>query len=338
MRIYKNYCNIFKLFIISLLIFCSFSSHSRSRITSQVDVWCSSDDCSSAQQNVVDNPIAINVVPGAVWNNNQLQIEGNGGEGAGGFNFVSNTPNICTVNADGVITRLAIGNCQINVIKEADLEFAEHAEDIDFPIGCDNQNITIRPSDGWSDNNTKRLVLNGGAGNGAVMWMSTTPEICSINDDDPNFVSATQLAKGTCTVHAQKDQDNQNFICAADTSTSFTTALFSKIRIDNNRRSCPAGWINPTSAALESALAKGNLQGQAGLRAWYYCINGYNSFVKTADGYYKYRTRSGGRWRCPGARNQRFKTSYPWSKHGGNPPRARQACSTCGTTSVVCLQ
>jgi len=323
-----HFKHINKIFIyLSLFVFCVFitNANSRNRVTSPTDVWCSSDGCSAEPQTT---PLALNVPAGAWNNDNQKQLTCQGGDGVGDCSFTSNTPNICTVTEDGIVTRLAIGNCSINVTKEADLIFAALSQDVDFEIGCENQNLVIQPGEGWTDMDTKRLVLNGAVGNGDETWMSLTPNICSIDNPNPGFYNAVQLAKGTCTVQVQKNQDNQLFACADSASASFTTGLFSKIRIDNNRRSCPAGWTNPTSAVLESALSKGNLQGQAGLRAWYYCINGY----------YKYKTRNGGRWRCPGARNQRFKTTYPWSKHSGNTPRARRACSTCGTTSVVCLQ
>lgn len=330
---FKN--KIFFYFCIFILCIFLTNANSRNRVTSPTDVWCSTNGCSAEPQTT---PLALNVPAGAWNNDNQKQLACLGGDGAGDCTFTSNTPNICTVTEDGVVTRLAIGNCSINVTKEADLVFAALSQDVDFEIGCENQNLAIQPGEIWTDMDTKRLVLNGAVGSGAEIWMSLTPNICTVDSNDPNFVNAVQLAKGTCTVQVQKNQDNQLFACADSASASFTTGLFSAIRIDNNRGSCPAGWTNPTSAVLESALAKGNLQGQVGLRAWYYCINGYNSFVKTADGYYKYKTRNGGRWRCPGARNQSFKTTYPWSKHSGGTPRAKRACSTCGTTSVVCLQ
>jgi len=271
-----------------VMIFISFGLvEARQQISEESDTWCSKGTCSSTPQSdniQINIPDGGNVPPGS-WVNNQIQISPSGGDGDGEFTFSSNDESICTVDNDGNVTRVSIGSCSINVIKGADLEYAQKTFQTSFNITCDEQPaLTLVSNGNWSNQDTRQIHIAGG-GNGHVTWMTSDSDICSISNNG----LLTQHATGSCNVTAIQDADNENFTCGAQGSINFSTAVYSSLNIVNGN--CSAGWVKPKKDDFLAAYQK-NLQSWRSRSVYYYRVSGKKVWLRLADGHY-YFTHSG---------------------------------------------
>ena len=191
------------IFLISLIFSSLFA---RQQITNEADIWCSLGSCASTPQSdniQINIPDGGNIPPGS-WVNNQIQIMPNGGNGDGRFIYSSNDESVCTVDAEGNVTRISLGVCNINIIKEADLEFSAQTTLATFNIVCTEQPALALVSNGnWSNQNTRQIHIGGGAGNGQVTWTTNSANICSISNNG----LLTRHATGLCNLTAIKSAD-----------------------------------------------------------------------------------------------------------------------------------
>ena len=164
------------------------------------------------QGSVTTLTLGQNNVPTAV-----LTVSGGSGTGQYGWAVNSSNTNICSI-VDDVVTGLAVGYCNIDLIRAGDSNYLEKTGTMQLVISSGSQLPVLasisRANVVFERNLTLQLSLTGGAGEGAVWFESSTPHVCNTDGD-----SALQiLHAGTCSVVGHKDGDG-NYQSAQSTVT-----------------------------------------------------------------------------------------------------------------------
>ena len=165
-----------------------------------------------------------------------LSVTTSGGSLNGIVSYSSQTPLTCSVDAQGIISTVAAGDCVIDASKTADDRyFSSTSQSLTITIvkQLAPQLILTSTSNKEIIGNTIILTVSGGSTNGALTFASNTVDVCTV--DSQGIVRG--LRAGGCEVFAEKSSD--------DTYLSSTSSVL-VLRFDNPPFPVPYPVWSPT--------------------------------------------------------------------------------------------
>lgn len=151
--------------------------------------------------------VAISVTPASVsltpGNTQQLNVTTT--PAVTTLNYGSNAGSIATVDGNGVVTAVAVGNTTITVSYAGDVNHNPASKTVDVTVSNKPAQaaLTINGTATMKFGTTQRLSTRGGSGNGGVTWQTSDSTIATI---DTNGV-LTPVSVGKVTVTATKAED-----------------------------------------------------------------------------------------------------------------------------------
>jgi len=209
----------------------SFASLDRS------SAWSFTADASApGQTTVTSTPVslaALSAQPGLptfdatalVWAGATTDLSSNvaGWMGSGATTWTSSDSTICTVDAAGVVTKVANGTCDITVARAEDGTYQSASGSFSFPVSLQTGQPALPAFDGtalaWTGTGLDTVDLTSyistWGGTGATSWSSLTPELCRVNPTT-GVVTRVYRVAGDCQITVTRAADD-GYLAASNT-------------------------------------------------------------------------------------------------------------------------
>jgi hypothetical protein len=207
-------------------------------VTIKTDVQAVLTPLVTANSTVVPTPVTISVpaagTPG-------------GGSGVGAISYTSISPSICTVAANGTVTPLRAGSCQVTATRATDANYVSNTSaPITITVGKGTPSALVEAVNAATiayGTATSTASVTGGVNGGAVSYATSTPAICSVNATT-GVISSVKA--GACLVTATKAAtDSYNSVTSNTVTVTITPAAQSTL----------SATVSPTSIRFTSTAA-----------------------------------------------------------------------------------
>ena len=163
----------------------------------------------------------------ATQQTDQITVTGAMGTGALTYSVAAQSTQICSVDANGLVTDKTAGTCVINVSKAADSNYTIQNTTATITFNKLAQAELVATLDTtsepfvWSPKATDQITTTGGTGTGGVTYAvdSSSTSVCSVNASTGLI---TDITAGTCLVNVTKAADVNYNVVTDQVSVVFT--------------------------------------------------------------------------------------------------------------------